>query len=461
MDGILTAPWLVGGFVVAGLLACWAAKGVRDEEIPRVALLAAAFFVSSLLHAQLGPTSFHLLFNGLVGVVLGRRAPLAILLGLFLQAIFGHGGFWALGVNTCVLALPALLAWSLFVGLARLPWLRRPRVRATLVAAAGMAAPLGAVFLVAVVATNHWNHFLVLDLRTAVTVVGHPAVLGAAAALGLVAMWGEARLHTAPEFTLGMLIGGAAVLATVALNALVLLLGAHDDLHTLVAGVIVLHLPLVPIEGVLVGYTTGFLARVKPALLGLVDPEQTKECCAEPASRKLEEVKASAPSAVSRATAAPPALPLALLAMLLLASPAHAHRLRGGYSVLADHRVQVEAWFDITDTSAAGARVQVFRGNTLLEEGKMDSNGVFVLQDSTPGPLRVVITAGPGHQTEVSIPEDALHSEAPRHQESPPPSVPRLSRETELAAKDLLLGVTFLLALAAFVLSVRNARRRP
>ena len=73
--------------------------------------MAAAFFVATLIHVKVGPTSVHLLLNGLVGVILGRRAPLAIAVGLFLQAaLLGHGGFLPLGVNTCVMSLPALLA---------------------------------------------------------------------------------------------------------------------------------------------------------------------------------------------------------------------------------------------------------------------------------------------------------------------------------------------------------------
>src|SRR5665213_3688535 len=108
-DGVLTWPWLAGGFVLAGLLVAAAMVRVRDEEIPRIALMTAAFFVASLIHVPIGPTSVHLLLNGLLGVIVGRRAPLAVLLGLTLQAVlFGHGGFTTIGVNTCVMALPAL-----------------------------------------------------------------------------------------------------------------------------------------------------------------------------------------------------------------------------------------------------------------------------------------------------------------------------------------------------------------
>src|SRR5438132_3763079 len=108
-DGVLQTTWLAGGFVVAVCLAvvgCWR---VRDEEIPQIALLTAAFFVASSIHIKVGPSSWHLLLNGLVGVLLGRRAGLAIPIGLALQAaLLGHGGLSALGVNTCVLLLPAL-----------------------------------------------------------------------------------------------------------------------------------------------------------------------------------------------------------------------------------------------------------------------------------------------------------------------------------------------------------------
>ena len=122
-DGVLSPPWLAAGFALAGLLALLAAYRVRDEEIPRIAILSAAFFIASLIHLRLVPTSVHLLLNGLVGVVLGRRAPLAILIGLALQAaLLGHGGFTTIGINTCVLTLPALLAGWMFAGVHRLPW---------------------------------------------------------------------------------------------------------------------------------------------------------------------------------------------------------------------------------------------------------------------------------------------------------------------------------------------------
>src|SRR5204863_9158826 len=109
-DGVLTWPWLVGGFALAAPLLWAGAWRLRDDEIPRVAILTAAFFISSLIHIRIGPTSIHLLLSGLVGVVLGPRAGLAIGVGLVLQVLLiQHGGYGTLGINTCVMALPALL----------------------------------------------------------------------------------------------------------------------------------------------------------------------------------------------------------------------------------------------------------------------------------------------------------------------------------------------------------------
>ena len=111
-DGVLGWPWLLLGFIVAGALALAASWRLHEEEVPRIALLTAAFFVASSIHLKLGPTSVHLLLTGLVGVVLGMRAPLAILVGVTLQAaLIPHGGFSTIGVNATAETVPALAAW--------------------------------------------------------------------------------------------------------------------------------------------------------------------------------------------------------------------------------------------------------------------------------------------------------------------------------------------------------------
>jgi cobalt/nickel transport system permease protein len=109
-DGVLGAPVLVTGAAVsAGLLAV-GLRRLDYEALPQAAVLSAAFFVSSLMSVPLGPSSVHLLLNGLMGVLLGWTAVPALFVALVLQAaFFGYGGVLVLGVNTMNMALPALV----------------------------------------------------------------------------------------------------------------------------------------------------------------------------------------------------------------------------------------------------------------------------------------------------------------------------------------------------------------
>jgi cobalt/nickel transport system permease protein len=108
------------GYASAGGLA-WVSirrigrMGRAEEQVPRAAVLSAAFFVASWVHVPLPPTSVHLVLNGLMGVMLGWFAFPAILVGLALQAVmFGHGGITTLGVNATVIGAGALAAHFLF-----------------------------------------------------------------------------------------------------------------------------------------------------------------------------------------------------------------------------------------------------------------------------------------------------------------------------------------------------------
>ncbi len=114
-EGILSAPVLLVGAGVTITGIALGLKGMEEEKIPRTALLSSAFFVASLIHVPVGPSSAHLILNGLVGILLGWTAFPAILLGLVLQAIlFQFGGLTTLGVNTMNMALPAVVCYFLF-----------------------------------------------------------------------------------------------------------------------------------------------------------------------------------------------------------------------------------------------------------------------------------------------------------------------------------------------------------
>jgi cobalt/nickel transport system permease protein len=191
-DGAVAPGWLAGGFAGAAALVAAACWRLPEERIPRVGVLTAAFFTASTVHIKLAvlPTTVHLILNGLVGVALGRRAPLAVAVGLALQyLLLAHGGLTTLGLNTCIIALPAVAAGAAY------PLLRRAGV---------------------------------------------------------------------PPFGRGLLLGAAAVAGSAVLNFLALLLGGQEDWTRLAELVLLAHLPVVVIEGLILGVVVRYVEKVKP-----------------------------------------------------------------------------------------------------------------------------------------------------------------------------------------------------
>lgn len=276
-DSVLSVPWLGGGFAIAVVLIVAGAWRIRDEEISQVALLTAAFFVASLIHLRIGPTSVHLLLNGLLGVVLGVRACLAIPVGLLLQAaLIQHGGLSTLGVNSCVLVLPALLAGWLFAALKAVPWVCRPWFRVGLTAFSTLLVSLAGAYALALWFTGRGDAAGGWDVETAGRLVLHPATLAGLLLFSAAAAWAETRLENAPEFPLGLLSGAVAMLATLLLLGVVLRWGSGEDWQQLAVLVFLAHLPVVVVESVMTGLLVGFLARVKPAMVRW--PAEKTEC---------------------------------------------------------------------------------------------------------------------------------------------------------------------------------------
>jgi cobalt/nickel transport system permease protein len=283
-EGVLPPSWLVGGFALAAPLVAAGLWRLADREVPRLALLTAAFFVASLIHVRVGPTSVHLLLNGLVGIILGWRSGLAVAVGLFLQAtLIGHGGISALGVNTCVMTLPALFAAVMFAGLRRVPALQRPLGRGLLVA--GVVVLWGLSLLIGIELALRWRRGEYTDWFTRLNESWalHPVTLAILAGVGVAAAVWERRLENAPDFPLGLLIGEMTVLLTVALNAFVLGAALPGGVERVAMIVFVAHLPLAVLEGVVCGFTVSFLLRVAPHFLAgspaspLVEREQLVE----------------------------------------------------------------------------------------------------------------------------------------------------------------------------------------
>jgi hypothetical protein len=181
---------------------------------------------------------------------------------------------------------------------------------------------------------------------------------------------------------------------------------------------------------------------------------------------------------------APLTVPLVLAALSAFAGEARAHRLVAAYQVLPGHKVQVSGRYKVIPRSipAENARVRVFRAdNQLLAEGRTDTDGRFTFSYEKPEPLRVEVYQE-GHRDEVQIETSELKTTAAAEaagplanaarsgkaaESMPRPAGPASKAGNSQAAaedgrqwiKDVLVGIGFLLAFAAFVLSLRNSRR--
>jgi cobalt/nickel transport system permease protein len=114
-EGVLSAPVLLTGVAITAVGCAVGLKKMDYDRIPQVAILSSTFFVASLVHVPIGPSSVHLLLNGIVGLLLGWASFPAILVALILQSIlFQFGGITALGVNTVNVTVPALVCFYLF-----------------------------------------------------------------------------------------------------------------------------------------------------------------------------------------------------------------------------------------------------------------------------------------------------------------------------------------------------------
>ena len=106
---------LVAGATAAAVATAIGLKKIDYERVPQIAVLSSAFFVASLIHVPIGPSSEHLVLCGLLGLILGWAAFPAVFIALLLQAVFfSYGGLTTLGVNTLIMAVPAVICHYLF-----------------------------------------------------------------------------------------------------------------------------------------------------------------------------------------------------------------------------------------------------------------------------------------------------------------------------------------------------------
>ena len=175
-EGVLSTPALGTGVALAAAGVAAGLRTMDHERVPKVAVLSSAFFVASLIHVPIGPSSAHLILNGLTGLILGWIAFPAILVALFLQSILlGFGGLTTLGVNTANMALPAVACYYLFGGGVRSR--NRARVFAMGCAAGAFAVALGcAMVCLALLASG--KEFLLIAEAVYVTHIPIMAIEG-------------------------------------------------------------------------------------------------------------------------------------------------------------------------------------------------------------------------------------------------------------------------------------------
>jgi cobalt/nickel transport system permease protein len=119
-EGVLSASQhgqevLLAGAALAAAGTALGLKKLEPERLPQAAVFSAAFFVVSMIHVPLWPSSVHLMLTGVMGVMLGWVAFPVVLVALVLQALlFSYGGLTALGINTCIMAAPAVMCHYLY-----------------------------------------------------------------------------------------------------------------------------------------------------------------------------------------------------------------------------------------------------------------------------------------------------------------------------------------------------------
>jgi len=131
-----------------------------ETQAMRAAVMSSSFFVASLVHIPVFGVSIHLALTGILGIVLGWAAFPAVFVALILQAVlFGFGGLTTLGLNTCIMALPAVAVFLVFRSL------RMPMAAPALPAICGLlgaAAIVLAALLLALILSTAGDAFRVL-----------------------------------------------------------------------------------------------------------------------------------------------------------------------------------------------------------------------------------------------------------------------------------------------------------
>ncbi len=114
-DGIIDSGICMVANAASIVIIYFSGKKIPLDEIPKMGMMGAVIFVSSLVHFPLAGTSIHLGLYGVAGIILGKRAFPAIFAAVLFQSlVFQHGGLITTGVNALNMGAGALAAWFIW-----------------------------------------------------------------------------------------------------------------------------------------------------------------------------------------------------------------------------------------------------------------------------------------------------------------------------------------------------------
>lgn len=154
---------------------------------------------------------------------------------------------------------------------------------------------------------------------------------------------------------------------------------------------------------------------------------------------------------------------LTIAAVLALPGTLRAHKLELEFKILPDRKVQIAGTYETLGRPqpAEGANVKIYRpDDRLLTEGTLDEKGLFTFSWVTAEDLKAVVVQV-GHRESLLITAQKLDPSLPPKKDSsdsePKPAASARNGSSHSLWRDLFLGVGFLLALAAFLIGLRNA----
>lgn len=268
-DGLILGTGIIMGWGIAFLLIFLGGRKLPDNDIPKISFLTAVFFLTSLLPIQIpGGPKTHLLLNGLIGVLLGQHAVLAIAPALLLQSLlFAHGGFLSLGLNICVMTIPALLINILTKTIQKPLLSGKPTVQFLIIFfitnACLFSITSGIMMLVwqfNFLEKSQIPDQLIIFASSPKTILGFMVS-------SMIISWGFMKSKKGMLFALGFFIGISGVILTIFLHSAIMLISGVPNLEPIIFITCILHIPLGIIEGLTVGTMISFLAKVKPEML--------------------------------------------------------------------------------------------------------------------------------------------------------------------------------------------------